>query len=96
MEVSDTFQIRLKLGSTTFPITIRRADEQLYRDAEKLINQRYAFYANKFPHQTSEIYLMMSTIEIAVRLQVAETTGNLQPVMATLNGLIGEVESALK
>ncbi len=96
MEVSDTFQIRLKLGSTTFPITIRRDQEQLYRDAEKLINQRYAFYANKFPHQTSEIYLMMSTIEIAVRLQVAETTGNLKPVMTTLNGLIGEVEKALK
>lgn len=96
MEVSDTFKIKLKLGSATFPITIRREDELLYRDAEKLINQRYSFYANQFPHQTSETYLMMATIEIAVRLQVAETNGNLQPVMATLNGLINEVESALK
>ena len=96
MEISDTFQIKLKLGSTTFPITIPRKDEVLYRDAEKLINQRYAFYANKFPNLSSETYLMMSTIEIAVRLQVAETTGNLQPVMSQLNGLISDVEAALK
>lgn len=96
MEISDTFQIRLTLGSTKFPITIRRADEHLYRDAEKLINQRFAFYANKFPHQTNEMYLMMSTIEIAVRLQVAETTGNLQPVMTRLQSLINDVEKTLK
>ncbi|MBR6129803.1 MAG: cell division protein ZapA [Bacteroidaceae bacterium] len=96
MEISDTFQITLKLGGQNFSITIRREEELFYRDAEKLINQRYSFYANRFAGQSVTTYLLMTVLDIAVTLQKQEANGNLQPIMATLNGLINEVNSALK
>ena len=96
MEISDTFQITLKLGGQNFSITIRREEELFYRDAEKLINQRYSFYANRFAGQSVTTYLLMTVLDIAVTLQKQEASGNLQPIMATLNGLINEVNSALK
>ena len=91
MEISDTFQITLKLGGQNFSITIRREEELFYRDAEKLINQRYSFYANRFAGQSVTTYLLMTVLDIAVTLQKQEANGNLQPIMATLNGLINEV-----
>ncbi|MBR0202572.1 MAG: cell division protein ZapA [Bacteroidaceae bacterium] len=96
MEISDTFQITLKVGTTTFPITIRRDEELYYRNAEKLINQKFSYYANHYPRQENETYLMMATLDIAVTLQKAEATGNLKPVMGILEELVTEVEGALK
>ena len=96
MEISDTFQITLKLGAQNFPITIRREEEIYYRDAEKLINQRYSYYANHYPGQSVTTYLLMTLLDVAVKLQKQEATGNLQPIMATLNGLVNELNSALK
>ena len=96
MEISDTFQITLKLGGQNFSITIKRDEELFYRDAEKLINQRYSYYANHFPGQSVTTYLLMTVLDIAVRLQKETANGNIQPVMATLNGLIGELNNALK
>lgn len=96
MEISDTFQITLKLGAQSFPITIRRDEELFYRDAEKLINQRYSYYANHYPGQPVTTYLLMTLLDIAVKFQKQGATGNLQPIMATLNGLVNELNSALK
>jgi len=96
VEISDTFQITLKLGGQSFSITINRDEEIFYRDAEKLINGRYSFYANRYPGQANTTYLLMTIIEIAVMLKKQEANGNLQPVMATLNGLVNELNVALK
>ena len=96
MEISDTFQITLKLGGQSFSITIKRDEELFYRDAEKLINQRYSYYANHFPGQNVTTYLLMTVLDIAVRLQKESANGNIQPIMATLNGLVNEINSAMK
>ncbi|MBO4800942.1 MAG: cell division protein ZapA [Bacteroidaceae bacterium] len=96
MEISDTFQITLKLGGQNFSLTIRRDEELFYRNAEKRINNRYNFYVNRFPGQSVTTYLLMSMLEITVTLEKEEANGNIQPIMATLNGLINEVNSALK
>ena len=96
MEISDTFQITLKLGGQNFSITIKRDEELYYRDAEKLINQRYSYYANHFPGQSVTTYLLMTVLDIAVRLQKEAANGNIQPVMATLTGLVSELNAALK
>ena len=96
MEISDTFQITLKLGGQNFSMTIKRDEELYYRDAEKLINQRYNYYANHFPGQAVTTYLLMTVLDIAVRLQKEAANGNIQPVMSTLTGLVSEINNALK
>ena len=96
MEISDTFQITLKVGGQNFSLTIRRDEELFYRNAEKRINNRYSYYVNHFPGQSVNTYLLMSMLEIAVTLEKNDANGNIQPIMATLNSLISEVNSALK
>ena len=96
MEISDTFQITLKLGVQNFSITIRRDEELFYRNAERIINQKHSFYANRFPGQKNETYLLMTILDIAVLQQKAEANGNIQPIMATLNGLINEINAATR
>ena len=49
MEVSEDFTITLRLGQQPLSITIRREDEEAYRAAEELINQKYNCYAALYP-----------------------------------------------
>ena len=48
---SDTLSITLKIGSWTLPMTIRRSDEFIYRQAEKLIKERFNYYTGNYPNQ---------------------------------------------
>jgi cell division protein ZapA len=92
---SDTLSITLKIGSWTLPMTIRRSDEFIYRQAEKLIKERFNYYTGNYPNQSTDLYLMMTILDIAVRLKRQETSSDTQPVKDRLQPLLVELESAL-
>ncbi len=92
---SDTLSITLKLGSQILPMTVKREDEIFYRDAEKLINQRFTYYANTYPKLGNEMYLTMMALDIAVQLKSTERESNLGPVTDVLQNLIKDIEESL-
>lgn len=93
--VSDTLSITLKLGGKILSMAVKREEEEFYREAEKLINQRFTYYANTYPQLGNEMYLTMMALDIAVQLKSAERDSNLGPLSDTLKGLVGEIETAL-
>ena len=74
---------------------IERSDEFIYREAEKLINSRYSYYATKYPNQGSDMYMLMMALDVAVRLKRVETTVDATPLEKPLAALLAEVEEAL-
>lgn len=77
-------------------MTIKREDEILYRDAEKLINQRFSFYANAYPRLGNEMYLTMMALDVAVQLKSKEHETNLGPVVDVMKSLVADIEESLK
>lgn len=94
-EKDDTLSITLKLGSQILPMTVIRKDEIIYRDAEKLINQRFAYYASKYPKLGNEMYLTMMALDVAVQLKGMERDTDPQPMVSALQGMLDELETAL-
>lgn len=95
MEQSDNLSITLKLGTRVLPMTIRRSDEIFYREAEKLINNRFNYYAGRYPAQGNELYLTMMALDVAVRLMRMEQESDPQPMVDALGSLLAEVEATL-
>lgn len=93
--MSDQLNITLKIGVRSFPMTIRRSDEFAYREAEKLINERLRFYADRYPTQTNETYLMMTLLDVALQLKQNEERFDATPWTNALQGLLGELETHL-
>ncbi len=91
--VSDTLSITLKLGGQILPMTINRKDEEYYREAEKLINQRFNYYANSYPRMGNEMYLTMTALEIAVQLKSVE--GEAGVGLDSIKELVADIEKAL-
>ena len=96
METDDMLTITLKLGTRQLNTHIKREEEQIYREAAKLINSRYSFYTNKFPHQKDEVYLKMTALDLAVLYETSEQKEDVSSMLDTLKGLLGEVDTALK
>ncbi|MBQ1908477.1 MAG: cell division protein ZapA [Bacteroidaceae bacterium] len=92
---NDTLSITLRFGSWTLPMTVRRQDEEIYRQAEKLIKERYSFYTNNYRNQSTEMYLVMTVLDVAVMLKQKETSMDATPIVNRLAPLLEELESAL-
>ena len=95
VEQSGILPITLKIGSRTFPMNVARVDEYFYREAERLINDRYRYYADRYPSQGNETYLMMALLDIAVKYKRMESEADPAPVVAALEGLLADIEVAL-
>ena len=92
---NDTLSITLRFGIWTLPMTIRREDEYAYRQAEVLMKERYNYYTSNFKNQSSEMYLVMTLLDIAVQLKQQEIRMDVTPITNRLEPLIAELESAL-
>lgn len=95
MALSDPLSITLKFGNRILPMKVERSDEYIYREAEKLINKRFSYYAAKYPNQGNEMYLLMMALDVAVRLKRAETATDPAPMEKALSELLAEVERAM-
>lgn len=87
--------ITLKIGARQFPMNVAPADEYSYREAEKLINERFRFYADRFPALDNETYLIMSMLDITVRYKKLEAESDGTPLREALEGLLADIEKAL-
>lgn len=94
-EQSDTLSITLKFGSWTLPMTILRSDEYVYRQAEKLVRERFNFYTNNYPGQSTEMYLVMTVLDVALKAKRQESSLDAQPLLERITPLLEELESAL-
>ena len=92
---NDTLSITLRFGVWTLPMQIRREDEYAYRQAEKLMKERYNFYTSNYKNQSTEMYLVMTLLDIAVKVKQQEVSMDPEPLLRRLEPLLGELESAL-
>ena len=93
--MDDVLSITLRFGSWTLPMTVKRDEEYIYRQAEKLIKERFSFYTSSYPGQNTEMYLVMTILDIAVQNKRQEKEDNTEPILKRLQPLLSEVEAAL-
>ena len=89
-------KITIRFGSWDLPMTVQRKDEHLYREAEKLMKDRYAFYTRSYKGLATERYMVMCMLDIAVRLQHALEKGDQTDLVDRLCPLITEIEARLE
>lgn len=93
--MEDKQKITIRFGSWDLPMTVNRKDEHLYRDAEKLMKERYAFYTNNYKGLATERYMVMCMLDIAVRLQHAIESNNDSSLIDKLKPLLEEIEQTI-
>ena len=95
MEVSETFTINLRLGQCPMSITIKRTDEEAYRAAERLINQRFNAYASQYANLGNETYMCMAALDIALSIKKNELRNDTQPFEESMKRMLKTLEDTL-
>lgn len=94
--MEDKQKITIRFGSWDLQMTVLRKDEHLYREAEKLMKERYAFYTRNYKGLATERYMVMCMLDIAVRLQHALENNNNEELVEKLTSLLREIEQKLE
>lgn len=91
----DVFEIKLLVGGTYYPLTIKRKDEAVYRDAAKKINMLLNRYRDHFPQLSDEKYYVMAAMHIAVVNQMMENINDTKPFNDRIEELSVQLDSLL-
>lgn len=94
--MADLQRIRLKIGTLDIPLNVNREEEPYYREAERLIKERYAFYTTNYPNQSSEMYYTMTMLDIAVMAQRTRHSVDLGPITDRLETLLKDLDKTLQ
>ena len=89
------FEIKLMLGGTYYPLTIRRKDERLYREAARRINDKLNKYREHFPQLSEEKYYVMAAVHIAMVNIMLEDFNDTAPYKDKIRQMDKELDSIL-
>lgn len=94
-EMSEKFQITLRIDNQSYPVNVRRDEEEIYREAERMINDKLNIYKSKFQNLEKEQYLYMALLDLSVRLVQSERRNDTEPYKAVMSNLTAEIMSTL-
>ena len=64
----DKLVIQLLIGKQVYPITVRRDQEEVYRKAARLINEKLGRYEQSYPNLSYERYTSVALLDFAVQV----------------------------
>ncbi|MBO6144810.1 MAG: cell division protein ZapA [Prevotella sp.] len=93
----DRLHIRLHVYDEEIEVVINREDEEYYRNAAKLITQRYNAYAGVFKGRKSDHTIaLMTLVDIGLMYEKEHSHNDTMPYDNVLAKLTAEIESALE
>ena len=87
--------IQLLIGKQAFPITIKRDQEEIYRRASQLINEKLGRYEQSYPHLGYEKYPSVALLDFAVQVLQLQAQQDQSPYENTVTRLTQELEELL-
>ena len=96
MAVSDKLVIQLLIGNNMQQITVRRDQEEIFRKAATLINERLNKYKTAYPNQADAKYMSLALLDFAVKALQLEQNVDTEPYNKSIDLLTKEIEEVLK
>lgn len=92
---SDNLVIQLLIGKQVYPITVKRDQEEIYRRAARMINDKLGRYEQSYPHLGYERYTSVALLDFAVQVIQLQNQKDESPYETTVNRLSEEISQLL-
>lgn len=93
--MDDIFLINVQIEGFRMPLRISRADEEVYRKAEKTVVELIARFQKLYNQRTYEEILKMVAFQLAVNISKEELTADTEPLAEKIKSLDQELDSLL-
>ena len=91
--MSETLKIKVTIAGRTYPLTIKREEEEQIRSAVKTINDAVVRFEERYAVQYKQDVLSMCALQLASRAELASQQS--QDVQSQASKALAEVEVAL-
>jgi cell division protein ZapA (FtsZ GTPase activity inhibitor) len=91
----DTLLINVQIGGFRIPLRVPRSDEEIYRRAQKMVNDNIDSYQKRFTRHSYEEILIMVAFHLSATISRHQLSGDLSPVEEALKALEAEIDNAL-
>lgn len=89
---TDRFIINILLNGVRMPLNIRREDEEIYRNAEKLVNKYLEYYRKQYSQRSMEEILTIVAYQVAVIVSRQEMREDIEPLAEKIKELNNELK----
>lgn len=91
----DKLVIQLLIGKQVYPITVRRDQEEVYRKAARLINEKLGRYEQSYPNLSYERYTSVALLDFAVQVIQTQKQKDQSPYEDVVKRLTEEIAQLL-
>lgn len=91
----DKFTINVTVNGFKMPLNIPRKDEELYRNAEKLVEKYIDYFQKQYNQRSTEQILIMVAFQIAVIVSKQEFSEDTVPLAEKIQALDDELKALL-
>lgn len=91
----DKLVIQLLIGKQVYPITVRRDQEEVYRKAARLINEKLGRYEQSYPNLSHERYTSVALLDFAVQVIQTQKQKDQSPYEDVVKRLTEEIAQLL-
>ena len=95
MDVSEKMVIQLLIGKHVQQITIKREQEEIFRKAAQIINDRLNKYKTAYPEQGEIKYMSIALLDFAVNMLQMENNIDTLPFKQSLEKFVAELDEVL-
>ncbi len=92
----NAFTINILLNGVRMPLNIRREDEEIYRNAEKLVNKYLEQYRSRFSQRSMAEILTIVAYQIATIASRQEMNDSVEPLAEKIMELNKELKDLTK
>ncbi len=85
--MEDKLSIKVSIADKLYPMRVRREDEERYRKAAKMINEKLLKYKQTFKDSSEKDFLAMVSLHFATNYLLMEEKIDQTPVIDKLNEL---------
>jgi len=91
----DNFTINVTINGFRMPLKIARKDEEVYRNAEKKVNELVVDYWKKYNQRPAIEILSIAAYQLALTLSKKEFMQDTQPIVEKIEQLDKDLEKIL-
>ena len=89
--MSETATINIQIGNRSYPLKVQESDEAAFREAEKLINEKWKAYGEAYSVRDPQDLLAMCALQLATESLTLKNSMEEQQ-----SAVSAEIESILK
>ncbi|MEA1878695.1 MAG: cell division protein ZapA [Bacteroidota bacterium] len=90
------FHIKLQIVGRYYPMVIERKDEERFRKAARLINEKVAQYKQRYKDRDIQDFLSMAALQFVLKELVLEENKDETPLVSVLKEMNEELDEFLK